>query len=138
MMRFISVPLLLAFLFASMHSIVDHGAGGHKSSVWLSHGPSIPVQSSRHHPHIPAAHHHDPAALHLDPADAHGADIHTHFTLAFFPRAGSTLLPLLLALTNLIGAPDNAFAQNPFFCDDPFGRPPRSHPLYLHCCSLLV
>ena len=138
MMRFISVSVLLAFLCASTHSIVDHGAGGHKSSVWLSHGPSLPVQTSSQHPQTHAAHHPDPAALHIHPAEAHGADMHTHFTLASFPRSGSTLLSLLLALTSLIWAPDDASAQVTFFCDDPFGRPPRSRPLYLHCRTLLI
>ena len=138
MMRFISVPLLLAFLFASTHSTVDHGAGGHKSSVWLPHGVSLPVQTSRQHSLMHAAHHHDPVALHLHLADAHGADIHTHFTLASFPRSGSTFLPLLLALPSLILAFDDVFAQVTLFCDDPFGRPPRSRPLYLHCRTLLI
>src|SRR5918992_4007588 len=107
MMRFISVPLLLAFLFASTHSIVDHGAGGHKSSVWLPHGVSFPVQTSRQHSLMHAAHHHDPVALHIHLADAHGANIPTHFTLASFPRSGSTFLPLLLALPSLILAVDD-------------------------------
>jgi hypothetical protein len=137
-MRFITIPLLLAFLFASTHSIVDHSVGGHKSAVWLSHDHSLSIQHGTHHPQTHAAHHHDPAAFHLQPADAHGADRHTHFTLASFPRGGSTLLPLFLALTGSIGVPDYASAQNTFFCDDPFGRPPRSRPLYLHCRTLLI
>jgi hypothetical protein len=138
MMRFISILLLVAFLFASTHSIVDHRAGGHKSSVWLSHGHDLSIQPGTHHPQTHDAHHHDPAALHFHSADAHDADSHTHFTPASFPRGGSTLLPLFLALTGLIGMPGYASAQNTFFCDDPFGRPPRSRPLYLHCRTLLI
>ena len=138
MMRLISVPILLAFLFASTHGIVDHDASGHKAYVFLSHHESLPTQHSSQHSQIHSPHHHDGVSLHLNPAHAHDENIHTHFTLAPFPRYGSTFLPRLFALTTLLWAFDNTSAQASFYHDDPFSRPPRFRPLYLHCCTLLI
>ena len=138
MMRFISISLLVAFLFASTHSSVDHGVVGHKSSVWLSHESSEPVQMSPQHAQMHAAPDHGPVALHSHLADTHETDPHTHFVLGSFRRAGSMFLPFFLVLTSLTGVPDNAHAESAFWADDPFGRPPRSRPLYLHCRSLLI
>jgi hypothetical protein len=137
-MRFISIPLLVAFLFASTHSSVDHGAFGHKSSVWLSHASSVPVQISPQHAQMHAEHAHGLVTLHSHLTDAHETGPHTHFILASFRRDGSTFLPFFLVLTSLTGVPDNVSTESAFFCDDPFGRPPRSRPLYLHCRSLLI
>jgi hypothetical protein len=138
MKRLISVHILLAFLCASTHGIVDHDAGGHKSSVLLPHDESLPTQNRSQHPPMHSTHHHDTAFLHEHPTDAHVADMHTHFTLARFPRSGSTLLSHLFALTPLLLAPHNPCSQVPFSSDDSFGNSPPYRPLYLHCHSFLI
>lgn len=117
---------------------VDHAAGGHKSAVWLSHNTSLPVQTSRQHARIHAAHHHDPATCHLHFIDTDGTDRHTHFTLASFRRVDSTLFPLLYVLINCLALLGNASVESSPFCDEPFSSPPRSRPLYLHSCTLLI
>jgi hypothetical protein len=138
MMRLISMLILLAFLFASTHGIVDHDAGGHKRFAFLLHGDSLPVQTSSQHAPMHADDDPETASLHPLHAEDHGADRHTHFTLAPFPRSGSTLLPLLLALTSLLWTPDTAVARIAFFDDGPLSRSPGFRPLYLHCRTLLI
>ena len=139
MKRIISLHILLVFLLAFTHSAVDHAVGGHKSYVLLPHDESVPAQPSDQHPPEHSTHHQDEAALHLEPVHVHGsADIHTHFTLAPWPRSGSAYETRLLALTSLIWAANTISDQIPFFPDDSLLRPSRFRPLYLRCCSLLI
>ena len=138
MMRLMSVTILLAFLVASTHGVVDHGVAGHKSFVLLSHDESVPDQHHSHHPPGHSTHHQDMADLHLASTDAHDPDVHTHFTLAPCSRSGFTDVSRLLALTPLIWVADTTSVQIPFVRDGPSGRYLHSPPLYLHYRTLLI
>jgi hypothetical protein len=66
-MRLLNFGVIIAFLLASTHMVVDHG-GGPRNFVLIPHGDALPLHADDHHHELsdsPASSHHD-------------SDTHTH------------------------------------------------------------
>src|SRR5438128_1624444 len=135
MKRFVRCGLILAFLLASMHVVVDHGAGGQHPFALLPH----PCPSSLHEDdHHPLTHDHDedgePSHDH-DPTH-HQAETHSHCTWYTSTKSLLHLAPIVCS--------GSLFGMSPAVLDtlslheNAPTPPPRSIPLYLRCSVLLI
>jgi hypothetical protein len=134
-MHLLNFGVIIAFLLASTHMVVDHG-GGPRGFVFIPHGSALPFHVDERE-HEPDGHNHapsdSPASSHHDP------DTHTHIewyttawksTVSYLP-----IVSLIIAsdawLTEALSLPPHRVRVNTST------HPPPRAPLYLRHCSLL-
>lgn len=127
-MRLLNFAVIIAFLFASTHMVVDHG-GGPRSFVLIPHGNELPLHADDHdhaRSDSPASSHHD-------------SDTHMH--LEWYTTAAKANIPCAPIASAVIGSSawltEALSVASPRIRVDTFTHPPPGTPLYLHCCSLL-
>src|SRR5215831_10762696 len=129
-MRLVSLTLMIAFLWTTMHVVVDHGASGH--AVFFPHAcpPHLDDDDQAadvHHQHADEG---EPAGAHH--AGHHHADTHSHCTWSTPPGATITWhLSASLLDACLPGAQPPGLSSLPVIT---FESPPRRVSLYLRCC----
>ena len=137
-MRLISLSLILAFLWTTMHVVVDHGASGEGHGVFFLHACPPHLDDDNHA--VDMHHQQDDGDEHASTPRAghHHADTHSHCTWSL-PLGAQTTWPLAASLLDacLPGAPspDPGSLSLPVIT---FESPPRRVPLYLRCHSLLI
>jgi hypothetical protein len=79
-MRLLSLGLIIAFLWTTMHVVVDHGASGEGHGVFFPHACPSHLHEDDHA--VDMHHQHDDGDEHAREPDAghHHADTHSHFT----------------------------------------------------------
>ena len=127
-MRLLNFGVIIAFLLASTHMVVDHG-GGPRNFVLIPHVDAPLLHADDHH-HEPSD---SPASSH------HDSDTHTHiewYTTA--AKSTITYQPIVCAIIdNSAWLTEALFIAPPHFRVKSFTHPPPRIPLYLRCCSLL-
>jgi len=96
-MRLISLGLIIAFLWTTMHVVVDHGAGGEGHGVFFPHASPSHLHEDDHA--VDMHHQQEDGDEHAREPHAghHHADTHSHFTWltsSGFPDARQ-LIPLV-------------------------------------------
>ena len=87
LMRLLSLGLIIAFLWTTMHVVVDHGASGGGHGVFFPHACLPHLHEDDQAADVP--HQHDDGDEHASEPHAghHHADTHSHFT--WFTSAGA-------------------------------------------------
>jgi hypothetical protein len=128
-MRVLNVGVIIAFLLASTHMVVDHG-GGPRGFVLIPHGNALPFHADDHDHESSGSH----APRH------HDADTHTHVEW-YTPAAGSDVpsQPIIAVLSES-GAwlTVQRSLVPPRMCVDASHHPPSRVPLYSRCCAFLA
>jgi hypothetical protein len=134
-MRLLNFGVIIAFLLASTHMVVDHG-GGPRGFVLIPHGTALPFHTDEHE-HEPDSHNH--AASDSPASSHHDADNHTHLewyttaaksTVSYLPLV-SLIITSDAWLTEALTLPSLRVRVNTFT------HPPPRAPLYLRHCALL-
>jgi len=134
-MHVLTFGLIIAFLLASTHTVVDHG-GGPRNFVLIPHGNALPFHTDDHD-HEPEDRNHAPSD---SPASSHhDTDPHTHLEW-YTTAAQSNILcqPIASAIIDSSAWLTEALSVASLrICVDTFTHPPPRTPLYPRCCALL-
>jgi hypothetical protein len=128
-MRFLNFGVIIAFLLASTHMVVDHG-GGPRDFVFIPHVNTLPFHVDDHDRESSGSH---------APAQ-HDADTHTHFEWCTI-AAGSDVpfQPLVSVIGDSYAwLTEQPFVAPPRFHITAFTHPPPHTSLYLRCCAFLA
>ena len=128
-MRVLNVGVIIAFLLASTHMVVDHG-GGPKDVVLIPHVSTLPFHADDHDHESSGSH----APRH------HDADTHTHVEW-YIPAAGSDVpsqpsTAVLIESDAALTAPLSLVPPRMYV--NASHHPPSRVPLYSHCCDYLA
>jgi hypothetical protein len=128
-MRVLNVGVIIAFLVASTHMVVDHG-GGPRDFVLISHVSPLSFHADDHDHESSDSH----APRH------HDADTHTHVEW-YTPAAGSgvpsqPIIAVLSASDAWLTAPLSLVPPRMYV--NASHHPPSRVPLYSRCCAFLV
>jgi|SRR6266498_1802975 len=128
-MRVPNFGLIIVFLMASTHMVVDHGSGP-KDFVFIPHVSTLPFHAD-HHDHEPLGSH---APSH------HDADTHTH--VEWYTTAAGLDVPSQPIVSVIIDGDAWLTAQPslafPRCCVKASQHSPPRAPLYLRCCAFLA
>ena len=135
-MRVLNFGVIIAFLLASTHMVVDHG-GGPRGFVLIPHGHALPFHADDHE-HEPDHHNHAPSDL---PASSHhDSDAHTH--VEWYTTAAKPNVSYPLIISAIIGSyarlTEALSLAPPRVRVNAFTHPPPRVPLYIRCCSFLT
>jgi hypothetical protein len=128
-MRVLHFGVIIAFLLASTHMVVDHG-GGPRDFVLISHVSALPFHADDHGHESSGSH----APRH------HDADTHTHVEW-YIPTVGPDVpsQPVIAVLSEsdaALTAPLSLVPPRIFV--NVSHHPPSRVPLYSRCCAFLA
>jgi hypothetical protein len=130
-MRLISLGLIIAFLWTTMHVVVDHGASGEGHGVFFPHAYPSHLHEDDHA--VDMHHQQDDGDEHASEPSAghHHADTHSHFT--WYTSAGTPDVkrPMPLVHEAFLGLAVNPVAHLSLL------RVTAFTPLLLHVCLSL-
>jgi hypothetical protein len=116
-MRLLNFGVIIAFLLASTHMVVNHG-GGPRNFVLIPHGDALPLHADDHH-HEPSD---SPASSH------HDSDTHTH--IEWYTTAAKSTITYQLIVSAIIDSSawqtEVLFIAPPRFRVKAFTHPPRT------------
>jgi hypothetical protein len=137
-MRVLTCGIIIALLFTSLHVLVDHGAGEHKSFALIPHPCPSHVHSDDEHPAAHHDHDHEGKPAHGHDPYHHQADTHSHF--AWYISADAKIAPHLapsvfnadIVMVRL------SITGTSSLCGGPSAPPPRGPLVYLQCSVLRI
>jgi hypothetical protein len=129
-MRVLNLVVMMAFLWASTHVVVDHSGGGQRVSVFIPHVAAFDVHGDEDHYKLSDAY---------DPCH-HDADAHTHFEWYIVAPTPDVSLHMMAleAIPYLLWSDIESFLGSAPAYRKALEHPPPRDPLYLRDCSLLA